>query len=750
VFNESVVARLEKLLKIFAKIYKGSTSTKQAHVAIQRYQQDHRHYSKLLDANFNGVMTMDCSGTITAFNLACETYFDVAAVMALGTSASQFVSAEALEPLLEKARQLPKDKKIQDSHTTKVHDTVGFRTDGSDFQIQLAAFYSRVEQHVCVTLVIDDISDRYESARESEQAFVEMKTLTNLAPVGILQLSSDWSCQYANDMWCQLSDLTIEESLGEGWINAIHRDDVATTLDEMRDALCQNQTFKQEFRLHQPLGAVTWVSLSATATIDEQQHLTGFLAVFTDITEKHLAAERLRQLAHHDPLTGLLNRMFFLDHLEEALLSGPSLDTVALLTIDLDGFKAVNDNLGHDAGDFLLKEVSTRLKRSVRSEDTIARLGGDEFVVTLTHLTNDDHVDLVASKILEAMKKPFVVGNVEVCISASIGVSSSANAELTPDQLMKQADVALYRAKELGKSKAIFFTPELNEVQCKREQLNQDVRDIVKNKRFILHYQPQLDIKSQQLLGFEALLRMPCKFGSVSMPADVVTVLEDTGLIAEVGSWALGQACKDFSDWKAAGLVHDSATISVNVSAKQLQLPTMIESIQVALEQSGLESSSLIIELTESAFIENSEDTVDVITRIKDLGVKVSLDDFGTGYSSLAYLSRLPIDHLKIDKSFVLDLGRSQERLAIVRAILAMANALNITVIAEGVENPGVVRLLADEGCGAYQGYYFSRAMSAEHAYSFLTELSPLKIGQFTSFYDLGSEIGEELLAEVV
>lgn len=749
-FCEVVVSRLERLLEVFASIYKVTSSTKQAHEAIQRYHQDHRHYSRLLDANFNGVMSFDCNGLITAFNPACERCFDVTLESAVGSPSSQFIPAEVLEPLLERAKSFTPEQKIRETHTTSAIDSVGFRADGSNFPIQIAAFYSRIERNVCVTLVIDDISDRYESARQCEINFVELKTLTNLAPVGILQLSANWSCQYANDMWCQLSELNIEESMGEGWISAIHRQDVTDTLDEMRDALRQYQTFKKEFRLHLPLGGVNWVSLNATATFCEKQRLTGYLVVVTDITEKHLAAERLRQLAHHDPLTGLLNRMFFLDHLADSLLDASERRIVALLSIDLDGFKAVNDNLGHDAGDFLLKEVSSRLKCALRTEDTIARMGSDEFVVALVGLTQDYMGAEVAEKIIRSLKKPFIVGNVDVSISASIGVASTSNSVLTADALMKQADIALYSAKELGRSKAVSFSDELSAKQGALSALNSDVRDIVKRRRFALHYQPQLDIKGQQLLGFEALLRMPSKFGTVAMPSEVIDVLENTGLISEVGAWVLMQACQDFSEWRALDLVHEKCTISVNVSAKQLGSPELIDTIKTALLQSNLPPENLIIELTESAFIGNSDNAVEIIKAIKALGVTCSLDDFGTGYSSLAYLSRLPIDHIKIDKSFVLDLGESEERLAIVRAILAMANALDITVVAEGVENPEVVRLLAREGCDAYQGYYFSRPLSAERVHIFLTELSPLKIAQFTSFYDLGSIESNDKLAIVV
>jgi len=269
-----------------------------------------------------------------------------------------------------------------------------------------------------------------------------------------------------------MSDLTEEETVDKGWIDAIHTDDVADTLEELRSCVCSNKIFKKEVRLQQPLGAVTWVNLSATSMVDEQNRLTGFLIVVSDITEKHHAAERLRQLAHHDALTGLLNRMFFLDQLEEALDDKSRTGQIALLCIDLDGFKGVNDTYGHDAGDSLLKEVAGRLMAAVGEQDTVARLGGDEFMVTLADDNEGEYANTVAKRVLLAMQKPFHISDVEVCISASIGIAMGRGDTVDAESLIKRSDVALYRAKELGKSRMVVFSSELNDAQIKQAQLN--------------------------------------------------------------------------------------------------------------------------------------------------------------------------------------------------------------------------------------------------------------------------------------
>ena len=745
-FNEQTIARIETVLSVFVRIHKQSSATKQAQVAVQRYRQDNRHYTRLLNANFNGVMTVDKMGEVTAINPACERYFDVIGSMACGTAATRYISGHVLEPLIEQARSFDSDTSLSDINMTEAKESIGYRSDGTEFPILVAAFFSRIEEHVCLTLIIDDISDRYESARESEQAFVQMKTLTNLAPVGILQLAVDWTCQYANDMWYGMSDLSSEESLGEGWIDAIHVEDVHEALNDLRESVCSNSVFKKDLRLQKPLGGITWVNMCATSTIDEQHKLTGFLVVFTDITDKHNAAERLKQLAHHDTLTGLLNRLYFLDTLEEYLSNESSQESIGLLSVDLDGFKAVNDTLGHDAGDVVLREAADRLTKSVRDTDFVARLGGDEFTITLTQLNSAQQAKQIAEKIIANLKRPIAVSSVEVEVSASIGIAIGDIGQVGCDELIKQADIALYRAKQSGKSRAVTFSSELSEEQNRRSALNSLIRRAVKHQEFSLVYQPQIDLHSQRILGFEALLRLPEQFGTESMPAQVIEVLEDSGMIAEVGASAILQACQDFADWRKAGLVTDECTISVNVSARQLANASLLTSIDKAIASSGITPSCLVVELTESAFIDNTDLTLQTMQAIKQRGISISLDDFGTGFSSLSYLSRLPIDHLKIDRSFVIDLHQSEQRLAIVRAIIGMSKALGVSVIAEGVESSEIVHMLASQGCDAYQGYYFSKAKTADDIKAFLQYMTPMKLVSYTSFYDLGGALDNNMM----
>jgi diguanylate cyclase (GGDEF)-like protein/PAS domain S-box-containing protein len=684
-------------------------------------------------------MTIDANGEVNAINPACERYFEVVSSMACGSHATKFISGQVIEPLLLQASTFHSGATSLDTSMAETRESVGYRSDGSEFPILVAAFCSTIEGHVCVTLIIDDISDRFESARESEQAFVEMKTLTNLAPVGILQLAVDWTCQYANDMWYELSDLTTEESLGEGWIDAIHAEDVHSTLNQLRDSVCKNTPFKKELRLQQPLGGITWVSMSATSTTDEQHKLTGFLVVFTDITEKHHAAERLKQIAHHDTLTGLLNRLYFRDKLSEVLNSDKYYKKVALLVIDLDGFKAVNDGLGHDAGDCVLREAANRLQSAVRDTDIVARLGGDEFTVTLSRLASDACPELVADKIIESLQKPIPVADVEVEISASIGIAVAPDGDIEIDDFIKQADIALYAAKESGKSKYVLYSDALSHEQQKQAEMNKVIREAVEKSLFRMVYQPQMDLAGQRILGFEALLRLPDEFGMEYMPEHVVKTLESSGLIATVGAWLIKTACDDFMDWRQAGLLDGNCKISVNVSARQLANPGLLDCIDSAVHTSGIDYSDLIVELTESAFIDKTEATLETIQAIKARGIEISLDDFGTGYSSLSYMSRLPIDHLKIDRSFVKDLCSSKQRLAIVRAILGMARAMGLSVIAEGVENNDTVNLLAAEGCDAYQGFHFSKPKTAADIKTFLVESHPIKLIQYSKFYDLGA-----------
>jgi len=737
-FDLVVINRLQSMLDTFASVHITAIVNKGIHNVIADIQRTSRQLITLMNASLNGIMTIDENGIVTAFNPACERIFNIPSRQALGAEARKYLPSVVLKPILEHAQEYRHSMRLRDGRPYRRRNSIGIKANGTEFPVDLVIYHARPDDRVFTTLVIEDISDRIDSARELQDTLMQFKTLTKIAPVGILQLGVDWTCLYANDMWCQLSQLSHEESLNTGWIDGIHADDVQQTLMEMREALGKGLTYRRELRLLAPLGEITWVSINATGMVNEFDKLTGSLIVVMDITEKHRAEERLKQIAHYDALTGLLNRMFFLDRLGEALAGSGRRGNVALLYIDLDGFKAVNDTLGHDSGDLLLKEVAERLKSTVREEDTVARLGGDEFTVTLTHLTDETDAGFVAEKIVEQIRTPFRVKDQEVFISASVGIAVGNRETTNSDALVKQADIALYRAKDSGRSRYVYFTPELDQAQRDRSMLITSLRRAVDRQAFELYYQPQMLIKEQTLLGFEALLRWPQESGDRIRPQEFINVLEDTGLISDVGQWAIKQACEQYMTWRASGLIAATTTMSVNVSARQLGMPHFTQHIARILKRYEMPAESLVLEITESALVKNIESNV--IDRIKQLGVQISLDDFGTGYSSLAYLSQLPLDHLKIDRSFISDISNKNNAVTIVKSIIALARTLGIKVIAEGVEDAFVLPLLEAEGCEGYQGFYFSRPLPADRIEELLNRFDKEQAGRYVNFINLGDQ----------
>lgn len=459
-------------------------------------------------------------------------------------------------------------------------------------------------------------------------------------------------------------------------------------------------------------GARCFISISGEPMRGPGGSFLGFRGVGRDITESKLSANRIQHLATHDGLTGLPNRLLFSELLQGAIRSAARYPSAfAVMFIDLDRFKIINDSLGHEAGDTLLKEISKRLVACVRTSDVVARLGGDEFVVLVQHIETEEEIAAVARKMLAAVACPAVLQGGDYRVTSSIGISRYAVDALDEQSLMHNADAAMYAAKHSGKNAFEFYTAEIATVSNHRLALELRLRGALERGEFSLHYQPMLDLKTRAIVGVEALLRWNNPdLGSVP-PAQFIELTDQNGLILPIGKWVLRQACQQYMDWQRQGL--PPITLSVNVSARQFDDEFLLGDIAVALRETGMSPARLELEITEGVVITNVDRAIRRLRSLKAMGVRLAIDDFGTGYSSLSQLKNLPIDTLKIDRSFIRDLpGNPQDR-AITEAVIGIGKALNLTVIAEGVETGDQERYLLEQACDQLQGYHFSKAVGA-------------------------------------
>ena len=454
--------------------------------------------------------------------------------------------------------------------------------------------------------------------------------------------------------------------------------------------------------------------------------LIGSVVTFIDISERKQAEAELHRLAYYDSLTGLPNRILFNDRAHQALIDAERRNHfVALMMLDMDRFKVVNDTMGHEAGDALLCEIAARLQRCIRKTDTVSRLGGDEFALLLTDVTDIQHVAHLAQLVQAQFTTPVVIDGREIFSSASIGVVLYPTDTVDVDSLLKFADSAMYHAKESGRNNYQFYSKAMTASAQGRLHLETELRRAVERGELLLHYQPQVDARNGRITGVEALLRWRDSAGEYISPAQFIPLAEETGLIVPIGKWVLETACGQLKRWHDAG--HEDIVMSVNVASRQFRDLLFHDTVKQAIASSGIPADALELEITESILLENSEDTRHTLQEIKALGASLAIDDFGTGYSSLSYLKRFPIDRVKIDQSFVRDLATDSEDLAIVKAIIALARAMRLQVIAEGVETAEQLALLTREDCHDYQGYFFARPMDAESLTALLSSQSAPK-----------------------
>ena len=467
-----------------------------------------------------------------------------------------------------------------------------------------------------------------------------------------------------------------------------------------------------ESQVYRCNGDVIWISENARAVFDDEGRVLHYEGTVEDVTERRLYQARIEQQANYDTLTGLANRSLLADRLQQAIFTAASYGSrLAVVFVDLDRFKYINDSLGHHVGDRLLQVMAERLKASVREFDTVARLGGDEFVLLINGQAGPDAVATVMESLLDRIAEPWRYLESEFDITCSIGVALYPDDGSDAPTLLKHADSAMYRAKEHGRNNFQFFTDDLNAMMRERFELETNLRRALERGQFELHYQPRVALQDRAIIGCEALIRWQLP-GQASVPPDrFIPVAEETGLIGPIGEWVLHTACMQNKRWQLAGL--PPCVVSVNVSPRQFRRDDFVATIAKTLKDTGLEPRYLEIEVTESMVMHDGEWMVETLHAIKRLGVQIAVDDFGTGYSSLSYLKRFPVDRLKVDRSFVHEIATDADAAVIARTIIALGHNLGLKVVAEGVETEEQIEFLHANGCDELQGYYFSKPVSS-------------------------------------
>ncbi|HEX7952910.1 MAG TPA: EAL domain-containing protein [Burkholderiales bacterium] len=499
--------------------------------------------------------------------------------------------------------------------------------------------------------------------------------------------------------------------IGKTPFETLHPKDVARARAAF-DALIKGETVVAPVLMRFRHADGSWIHLEALGNnLLDHPGIRGIVLTSRDVTQRKRAEERVQYLANYDVLTGLPNRFLMQDRLTQVMAHAHrNRLRVALIHIGLDRFKMVNETLGHYVGDALLKQAAERVRKSTRDADTVARVGGDEFTIVVPNVVSLQTLSSVAEVMLDDLAKPFPSDNQDLFVSASVGISLYPDDAASVDELIKHADAAMSRAKQLGRNNFQFFTADLNQEVQERMQIEAGLRTATQRDELSLLFQPKIDLATRRIFGAEALLRWKHpKLGMIS-PSRFVPVAEEAGLVGQIGEWVLHAACRQIREWQDAG---HALRVAVNVSARQFQEYDLAELVSDILKDTGVLARNLEIELTESAVMRDAESSIVTLERLAGLGVQIAIDDFGTGYSSLSYLKRLPLDVLKIDQSFVRDISSDPNDAAIVRAIITLARSLGIKVIAEGVENEAQLAFLNAYGCQYAQGYLFGRPLTA-------------------------------------
>lgn len=569
----------------------------------------------------------------------------------------------------------------------------------------------------CVLVIAQNVTERKFAEKEMQKLSRALEQTAD----SVMITDRNGIIEYVN--------LSFEAVTGFSRAEAIGQTPTIVKSGKQRDSFYQKlwatimagHVFSEVFVNKKKDGMLYYEEKTITPLKDPQGQITHFVATGKDITERMQTQERLHFLAHHDALTELPNRIFYMDRLKESLARARWHNRrVAVLFLDLDRFKNINDTLGHAVGDRLLQLISRRFAESLREGDVVARLGGDEFAILLDDITSEKDVPGIAQKILDTLTPPFKIDEHELFVTASLGISLYPSDGEDSDTLLKHADIAMYRAKDLGKNNYQFYSADMSARAFERLTLESGLRHALERREFLLHYQPQIDTDSGKVVGVEALLRWQHPDLGIIAPTDFVPLLEETGIIIPVGEWVLRTACEQLREWKRMG--RGNLRIAVNLSARQFNEPNFVAVIDRAVQAAACDPTLLELEITESIIMRHTQSTIQALDALNRMGARLAVDDFGTGYSSLSYLRRYPIDTLKIDRTFIHDIQSDADDAAITSAIIGMGQRLKINVIAEGVETREQLEFLHSNGCYVMQGHLFSKPLSSDALEKFLSE----------------------------
>ena len=559
--------------------------------------------------------------------------------------------------------------------------------------------------------------------QQSEAMLQKMYRAVEQSPSMVLITDAEGAIEYVNEEFTEVTGYSSEEVIGQNPRLLSSGESDEALYEQMWKTISAGHDWHGELLNCTRSGQTYWASLSISPITNELGEITHYVSISEDISEQKQTQAQIERLAFYDPLTRLGNRRLFREQLDLELRKVQRHHTrLGMLYLDLDNFKQINDSLGHDVGDELLKQVGSRLKETLRSSDIIARLGGDEFVILIPDATCSDALAQVAHKLIERLVQPYQLQGQSVIVTASVGITVAPDDGQDAAQLMKNADLAMYRAKQQGRNNYQFFTAEMNDEVMRRIRFEKEVHLGLEEGQFILHYQPQWSLDEPlALVGIEALVRWHHPERGWISPGEFIPLAEELGLIVPLGEWVMREACQAVVKLDQPGR---ELKLAVNLSLRQFRDPNLLSSIQQALADSGLEPHRLELEITESMVMDDEERVLNILLQLRDLGVKLAIDDFGIGYSSLSYLKKLPVDQLKVDASFVRDIPHDRNDMEITAAVIAMAHKLGLSVVAEGIETEEQLAFLRQNSCDTGQGYLLARPLPLQDVQALLTQQS--------------------------